>query len=105
MSTCWVLYDFLYAAKKGERNISISEIRKSFKNFSKIFEKVLKIVTGWKTEIECFFSFILSRGLTQATLALLVKIFCLKLLFITTESGVLKGSAAILLKQEEFYHR
>ena len=95
----------MYAAKEGERNISISEIRKSFENFPKIFEKVFKILTGRKIEIECLFSGILSRGLTEATLTLSRKIFCLKLLFIAIESGALKGSAAILLKQEEFYHR
>ena len=57
-------------------------------------------MTGRKFEIECLFSVFLSRGLTEATLALSAKIFCLKLLFIPIESGVLKGSAAILIKAD-----
>ena len=36
--------------------------------------------------------------MTQATLALLGKILCLKLLFIAIKSGALKGSAVILIK-------
>ena len=63
-----------FTAKKCERNISISKASKSFENF------------------------FLSRGLTQTTLALLWKSLCLKLLFIAVVSGVLKGSATILIK-------
>ena len=55
-------------------------------------------MTGRKFEIECLFSVFLSRGLTQATLALSGKMLCLKLLLTAIESGVLKGSAAILIK-------
>ena len=55
-------------------------------------------MTARKFEIECLFSVFLSRGLTQATLALSGKILCLKLLLIAIESGVLKGSAVILMK-------
>ena len=40
----------------------------------------------------------LSRGLTQATFALLRKMLYLKLLFIAIDNCVLKGSAAILIK-------
>ena len=56
------------------------------------------MLTGRKFGIECLFSVFLSRGLTQATLALSGKIFYLKLLFIAIESGVLKDSAVILIK-------
>ena len=62
------------------------------------FEKVFKILTGRKFKIVCLFSVFLSKGLTQATLALSGKILCLKLLLIAIESGVRKGSAAILVK-------
>ena len=55
-------------------------------------------MTARKFEIECLFSVFLSRGLTQTTLALSGKILCLKLLLIAIESGVLKGSAVILMK-------
>ena len=89
VSTCWVLYDFLYACKKGERSISILETRKVFENFSEIFEKGFKILTDRKFETEWELSVFSSTGLTQATLALLGKMLCLKLLLIAIESGVL----------------
>ena len=89
VSTCRVLYDFLYACKEGERNISILETRKFFENFSEIFEKGFKILTDRKFETEWELSVFSSTGLTQATLALLGKILCLKLLFIAIESSVL----------------
>ena len=44
---------------------------------------------------------LLSTGLTQATLALLGKILCLKLLFITIESGVFQDSEANFIKAGE----
>ena len=39
----------------------------------------------------------LSRSLAQATLTLLEKIFCLKLLFIAIQRGALKGSTIAIL--------
>ena len=48
--------------------------------------------------MECLFSGFFSRDLTQSILALLGKILCLKLFLIAIESGVSKGSAAILIK-------
>ena len=51
------------------------------------------MLTGWKFEIQCLSSVFLSRGLTQATFALLGKMLYLNLLFIAIDSGVLKGSA------------
>ena len=63
-----------------------------------IFEKVFKILTGRKLEIQCLSSVFLSKCLTQATFALLGKKLYLKLLFIAIAKGVLKGSAAILVK-------
>ena len=43
-------------------------------------------------------SVFLSRGLTEATFALLGKRLNLKLLFIAIDNDILKGSAAILIK-------
>ena len=48
---------------------------------------------------------LLSTGLTQATLALLGKILCLKLLFIAIESGAFKDSAATFIKAGEITDR
>ena len=59
---------------------------------------MFKIVTSRKFEIQYLSSVFLSRGLTQATFALLGKMLYLKLLFIAIDKGVLKGSAAILIK-------
>ena len=59
---------------------------------------MFKIVTSRKFEIQYLSSVFLSRGLTQATFALLGKMLYLKLLFIVIDKGVLKGSAAILIK-------
>ena len=101
ISTCWVLYDFLYAAKKSEKNSSIWEIKRFLVNVSQIFEKMFKILTGRKFEIQSWSSVFLSRGFTQATFALLGKILCLKLLFLAIDTGILKGSAAILIKAGE----
>ena len=91
---------FYVCCLKGDRNISILETRKSCENFLWTFEKLFKILTGRKFEIECLLSVFLPRGLTQATWASLGKILCLKLLFIAIESGVLKGSAVTLIKAE-----
>ena len=87
--------------KKGEKNSSILETKRFLANFSWIFEKMFKIFTGWKFEIHCLSSVFLSRGLTQATFKLLGKMLYLKLLFIAIDNGLLKGSAAILLKVGE----
>ena len=59
---------------------------------------MFKTVTSRKFEIQYLSSVFLSRGLTQATFALLGKMLYLKLLFIAIDKGVLKGSAAILIK-------
>ena len=59
---------------------------------------MFKILTGRKFKMQYFTSVFLSRGLTQATFALLGKMLYLKLLFIAIDNGVLKGSAAILIK-------
>ena len=56
------------------------------------------MLTGQKFEIQCLSFVFLSRGLTQATFLLKGVILYLKLLFITIYKGVLKGSAAILIK-------
>ena len=60
---------------------------------------MFKILTGRNL---CLSSAFLSRGLTQAIFPLLGQTLHLKLLFIATDNGVLKGSAAILIKLEEF---
>ena len=62
---------------------------------------MFKILTGQKFEIYCFSFVFLSRGLTQATFALLGKMLYLKLLFNAIDKGVLKVSAAILIKAGE----
>ena len=62
---------------------------------------MFKILTGQKFEIQCLSFVFLSTGLTQATFALLGKMLYLKLLFIAIDKGVLKGSAAILIKAGE----
>ena len=59
---------------------------------------MFKILTGRKFEIRCLSSVFLSRGLTQVIFVLLGKMLYLKLLFIAIDNGVLKGSAAILIK-------
>ena len=58
---------------------------------------MLKMLTGWKFEIQCLSSVFLCRGLTQATFALLGKMLYLNLLFIAIDSGVLKDSASVFL--------
>ena len=70
------------------------------KVLSKLFINAwgVKILTGRKFEMQCLSSVFLSRGLTQAALALLPKMLHLKLLFIAIDNGVLKGSTAILIK-------
>ena len=83
--------------KKVKKSSSILETKRFLANFSLIFE-VFKILTGRKFEIQALFSVFLSRGLTQATCALLGKMLYLKLSFITIDNGALKGSAAILIK-------
>ena len=59
---------------------------------------MFKTLTGRKFEMQCLSSVFSSRGLTQATFALQEKMLYLKLLFIAINNGVLKGSAAILIK-------
>ena len=59
---------------------------------------MFKTLTGRKFEMQCLSSVFLSRGLTQATFVLQEKMLYLKLLFIAINNGVLKGSAAILIK-------
>ena len=59
---------------------------------------MFKILTGRKFKLQCLSSAFLSSGLTQAIFALLGEMFYLKLLFIAIDNGVLKGSAAILIK-------
>ena len=59
---------------------------------------MFKIVTSRKFEIQYLSSVFLSRGLTQATFALLGKMLYLKLLFDAISKGELQGSAAILIK-------
>ena len=64
---------------------------------------MFKIVTSRKFEIQYLSSVFLSRGLTQATFALLGKMLYLKLLFIAIDKGVLKGQQPFRLKLEGFY--
>ena len=90
ISTCRVLYDFLYAAKKSEKSSAILETKTLLANFSSVFEKVFKILTDWQFELQCLSSVFLSRGLTQATFVLLGKMLHLKLLLFAIDSGVLK---------------
>ena len=59
---------------------------------------MFKVLTDREFEIQCLSSVFLSRGLTQATFALLGKMLYLKLLPIAIDNGVLKGSTAILIK-------
>ena len=68
ITTCWIFCDFLHATKKVK---DFYYREQSFlKTYHKFFEKVFKILTGWKFEIESLFSVFLYRGFTQATLAL-----------------------------------
>ena len=59
---------------------------------------MFKILTSQKFEILCLSFVFLSRGLTQTTFALPGNMLYLKLLFIAIDKGVLKVSAAILIK-------
>ena len=92
MSSCLVLFDFLFAAKKVKKTFIFQNPKNLLKTFHTFLRKYSKY---WLVGL---FSVFLSRGLTQATLALLSKIFYLKLLFIAIESGALKASSAILIK-------
>ena len=80
--------------KKVKKNY-ILETKRFLGNILYIFENVFKILV---VEIQCLSSVFLSRGLLQATFASLGKMLYLKLLFIAIDKGVLKGSAAILIK-------
>ena len=53
---------------------------------------MIKILIGRKFEMRFLSSVFLSRGLTQATFALLGKMLYLKLLFIAIDNGVLRGT-------------
>ena len=59
------LCDSLYAAKNCEKVFSVLETKIFFGNFLKMFEKVFKILTGRKFEIQCLSTVFLSKGVTR----------------------------------------